>query len=194
MKKFWQITFAAIMLLGCSGDNVDTKLEPTQPKIDSFFPVTSFIKGQMNLFDSLQVTPLQITVIKEKNDSVWLKKLQLKQTLQSFLTPEINETGLTKYFKQTKFHDQTLNAITFTYDPVGKLPDSLPLRHWDVYIDPETGNVMKVYIVKGMSRQGRSYTEQLTWQTGQSAKISSFLNKPDGSMELIKDMIVKWDF
>ncbi|MCW3093885.1 MAG: hypothetical protein JWP81_4954 [Ferruginibacter sp.] len=196
MKKHCIIIIAVLIGIGCSNstEKSGNSKELNTAKTDSFFPVTSFIKGQMIILDSLPITPLLITAVKEKADSVWLQKSQLRQQLQPFLTPEINETNFTTYFKETKFNDQTLNAITFTYDPITVLPASIPIRHWDVYIDPQTGDVVKVYIVKSVKEGDQSTTEQLTWQAGKFAKISSFLNKPDGTMELLKDKMFKWDF
>lgn len=162
--------------------------------IDSFFPVTSFIRGQILTLDSLPVTPLQITTVKQKTDSVWIHKEDLKPLLITFITPVINETNLTKYFKETKFNDQTLNAVTFTYDPISRIPDSITLRHWDVYIDPEKGTVLKVYMVKNIKENNQSFTQQLTWQTNKMAKISTILNKPDGNMELLKEVVFVWNF
>ncbi len=196
MKKYHFISITIFILQGCSQNN-----QPSNPvsdniekKADSFFPVTSFIKGQIFTLDSLPVTPLALTTIKGKTDSAWIPKEKIKPLLHPFLTPVINETNLTQYFKETRFNDQTLNAVTFTYDPVNTVPDSIALRHWDVYVDPETGNVMKVYIVKQIKDNNQSYTQQLTWQTNKQAKIVTILIKPDGSMDLVKEVVYTWDF
>jgi hypothetical protein len=161
---------------------------------DSFFPVTSYLKGQMIILDSLPVTPLQITTIKGGKDSVWLSKENLRQVLQPFLTPQISETNLTRYFKETRFNDQTINAITFIYEPINKLPDSIPLRRWTVYVDPEKGMVSKIYMVQQLKQGDQIITRQLTWQTNKLAKISSILDRPDGSMELLKEEEFIWNF
>lgn len=196
MKKYCIIAITILVLPGCTNNSKQTSI-PTdinEKKTDSFFPVTSFIKGQLITLDSLPVTPLQLTTIKEKTDSIWLPKKELKPLLLPFLTPVINETNFTKYFKETIFNDQTLNAVTFTYDPISIIPDSISLRHWDVYVDPETGNVIKVYIVKKIKENNQIFTQQLTWQTNKLAKISTILNKPDGNMELLKEVVFIWNF
>ncbi len=196
MKTFCTIAITILVLHSCTNNNKQTSPpdDINEKKTDSFFPVTSFIKGQIITLDSLPVTPLQITTIKEKTDSAWIPIAALKPLFLPFLTPEINETKFTKYFKETKFNDQTLNAITFTYDPINAIPDSLTLRHWDVYVDPETGNVIKVYIVKEIKENNQIFTQQLTWQTDKLAKISTILNKPDGNMELLKEVVFIWAF
>jgi len=196
MKKFGFITLSIFIFYSCS-NNVEQSgpsQETTFAKTDSFFPVTSFIKGQMITLDSLPITPLQLTTIKGVTDSAWISKDKLKDFYFPFLKPIINETNFTEYFKESSFSDQTLNAVTFTYDPIGKLPDSISIRHWDVYVHPETGNVIKVYIVKEIKAGGQMITQQLTWQTNKMAKISTILNKPDGSMLLEKEVVLIWDF
>src|ERR1700740_132969 len=110
-----------IMLSGCGNSNKNEAAQPdTQVLQDSttnvkptFFPVTAFLKGQMVLLDSAMVTPLKITTVKGKTDSEWIKMPQLKIELQTFLTPEINDSNMTRFFKETKFNDLTVNAITF---------------------------------------------------------------------------------
>ena len=199
MKKYCIAAIIVCLLYGCAShsDQASTSaVEPPAEKViaDSFFPVTSFIRGQIMVLDSLPITPLKITTVQQKSDSAWLAKKEVQPLLQPFISPVIAETNLTSYFKETKFNDQTLNAITFTYDPIGNPPDSIQLRHWDVYVDPEKGIVTKVYIVKNIRENNQSYTQQLTWQTGKMAKISTILNKPGGDMQLIKEVVLLWKF
>jgi hypothetical protein len=195
MKKYCISAITILIFHSCinNGKTAGTPAD-IQKKTDSFFPVTSFIKGQIIILDSLPVTPLQLTTIKEKTDSVWVPKTALKPLLLPFITPVINETNLTKYFKETSFNDQTINAITFTYDPVNIIPDSITLRHWDIYVNPETGNVVKVYIVKELKENNQIFTQQLTWQTNKQAKISTILNTPDGKKKLLKEVVFIWNF
>jgi len=198
MKNYFIIGTIVLLLQCCNTGNKSNRpapvSDPIEKKTDSFFPVTSFIKGQIIILDSLPVTPLLITTVKDKRDSSWLTKTGLKELLLPFITPVINETNLRKYFNETRFNDQTLNAVTFTYDPISTIPDSIALRHWDVYIEPETGKVTKVYLVKDLKNKNQIYTQQLTWQTDKHAKITTILNKPDGSMELIKEEVFIWSF
>jgi hypothetical protein len=194
MSKYGILAICLMILNGCF--NNSNKINTAEKKVlaDSFFPVTSYLKGQIIVLDSLPVTPLQITTIKGKSDSVWITKNDLKKILSPFLSPTINETNLVDFFKETKFNDQTLNAITFTYDPSKILPDSISLRHWDVYVNPETELVEKVYIVKNIKEDNKKITQQLTWHTNKMAKITTILNKEDGNQELLKEVVFTWKF
>jgi hypothetical protein len=166
MSKIFPVICLSIILLGCASkkepEASTTNTQSDSTRTDSFFPVSSYLKGQMIILDSLPVTPLQITTIKDRKDSVWLTKEKLRQVLQPFLKTDIRETNLIQYFKETRFNDQTINAITFIYEPSQPLPDSMSLRNWTVYVDPEKGLVTKIYIVKQLRSYGKLITQQLT--------------------------------
>jgi len=195
MKKFLIIAVIAGYFISCAEKKTaEQPIQNIDNTVISFFPVTSFLKGQMRQFDSITISPLHITTIDQKADSEWLKREQLKSLLQPFLTPEIAETNLIKYFKESKFNDQTLNAITFTYDPITTLPDSIHILTWNVYVNPLKGNVTKVYMVKHIIENGQNIIQQLTWQTDQYAEITDLLDKPDGNVEILKQEKFVWNF
>ena len=196
MKRYCILAIAVFVLYSCSDNTQQISDSSNIAAKDSvsFFPVTSFIKGQILTLDSLPVTPLQLTTVKGRTDSIWVQKKDLRELLKPFLTPVIDEKSLIPYYKESRFTDQTINMVTFTYDPKNVLPDSLTILHWDVYINPETGNVTKVYIVKKLAQNNQLLTQQLTWQTNKQAKIVTILNKPDGRMELLHEVLLTWDF
>jgi hypothetical protein len=197
MIKQFLFAVLVVCLFSCHSNPSATEPATVSPEdtiAANFFPVTSFIKGQMLAFDSLDVTPLHIISIRDKNDSQWIKKEQLKLLLAPFLKPEINNTNLAKYFKETKFNDQSINAITFTYDPIGTLPDSIPLQNWTVYVSPQTSTVTRIFMTKSLKENNQFITQQLTWESNTSALIVDILNKPDGSSEVLTQDKFIWSF
>jgi hypothetical protein len=188
-----------LFLFSCHNHPAVTTTTPPQPAVTmtldtSFFPVTSFLKGQMNEFDSLAVTPLHIVYIKDKTDSQWIKREQLRSFLATFLSPVIAEKNLKPYFKETRLNDLTMGAITLSYDQTVPLPDSISLQNWNVYIDPQSGNVKRIYIIKNIKTNGQSITQQLTWENNSSAQIVNILNKPDGSSDILNREVFIWNF
>lgn len=184
----------------CTNSSSNKDVPVVKPVIDSarlkkennkFFPVTSYIKGQ--LFDIIKkgVNPLKYTTIKGHTDSVWLKIEQLQETVKEFLEPEIDSANLTTLFTEKKFLDQTLDAFTFSYDPSDQLPDTMKLMHWDVYVNPETGKVKRVYMVKS---GGNDRTLQLTWIGDKWCKITTLINNPDGSSVVEKEEKITWEY
>ena len=198
MKNYSAILILLAFTLANCGGNNQTGTEAARQEEDttkvSFFPVTSFLKGQAAELDSMQITFLHTVTINNKTDSVWEKRENIGQILKPFFAEEINDSNLVAYFKPTKFFDQTINAVTFTYDPIKPLPDSLTLRHWDLYINPETGKVTKLYMIREMSGAGKKITLQQTWQTGKWAKLVTLSHESGDSIKLVREDKLTWNF
>ena len=158
-----------------------------------FFPVTDFLLGQLNLTESLPVTPVEITIAGNRRDSVWLKKEDIRKFAFPFLHPVIDSISMRNYFTEKSFMDQTINAITFSYDAKIKLPDSIKLNHWDIYIDPQKNNVQRIYLVKEETINGESVTTQLTWKVNKWCSIRTIIQQPNKPPQ-VKEEIMKWDF
>ena len=96
-------------------------------------------------------------------------------------------------FTGKSFLDQTIDAVTFSYDAKQTLPDSMKLIHWDVYIDPHQNNVQRIYMVKDEVINSQPSTVQLTWVAGKWFSIRTIL-QVTGKEPVIKEQMLKWDF
>ncbi len=167
------------------------KIASPENSSKNFFPVTTFIKGQIAEIKSGGVNPLKKTKKGRQSDSAWIKMEELDTELAEFLTPPIDTANLLALFEQKSFLDQTVNAFTFTYDPKTSLPDSMELRHWDVYVNPETNKVTRIYIIK---QKNGNRQLQLTWQNGQKAKIVSISTNASGKPSVEHETSITWNF
>ena len=181
------------LLQSCSTSSEKKTDKATEAVIEksSFFPVTDYIKGQIREIGEKQVNPIKYVISKGHTDSTWLKIEELPEAFSDFLHPRIDSLNLVQWFKETSFMDQSVDAFTFTYEPLGPVPDSLQLQHWDVYVDPPSGKVRRIYIVKNIS-EGK--TRQLTWQGDKWCKIVDLVTKADGTSEVEKEINIRWDF
>lgn len=197
MKKqcfFFIIGCVALLSCGSSDKDAPAKAvatDTTAAKPQRFFPVTSFLMGDLAAIKQKGVNPVRITTVGQKIDSAWLTLEQLPAELSAFLQPRIDSSNLTGFYKETSFHDQTINTFTFTYEPKGPLPDSLNLQRWDVYIDADNQTVKKVYMVKQVTTGGSPKTLQLTWEAGRRCKMVT-LNPENSTVE--KEVTILWDF
>ena len=188
--------FFTMLLYGsCSEQQSQTsqQIEKDSTGDQTFFPVTEYIRGQLSEIDSLPITPLKIITYNGKQDSIWMKKEDIRPFAEPFLHPEIDTTNFKELFAEKSFLDQTINAFTFSYDPIDKLPDTLQLRRWDVYIDPKKNTIKRVYIVKEINNNGAVQTLQLTWKSDQWCKITT-ITEQAGKQPDIKEELMKWDF
>lgn len=188
--------FAALFIfLNACNNNSEKKVAPTNTDTvqerPSFIPVTAYIKGQIFEIKQKGLAPKKYTTINNHTDSVLIKLETLEEILAAYLHPEIDSVNLIPFFTETKFLDQSIEAFTFTYDPKPGIPDSIPLLHWDVYVEPETHKVKRVYMVKKI--EGNK-TQQLTWQSNQWCKTTTIINNPDGTSAVEKEEKISWDY
>jgi len=195
MKNAIFYCIAIIVACGCKNagkpKKVNSKNFQEEKSVSVFFPVTSYLQGQMVDIRKTAVNPLKLTTTNGRTDSTWLKLEDLEIEMAEFLHPVIDSLNMVRYFSEKKFLDQTLNAITLTYDPIGKVPDSIPYRHWDVYIDPETNQVQRIYMIKQLDA---NTTRQLTWVSGKWCKAISIITRTDGSSYASDEVTFKWQF
>jgi hypothetical protein len=190
MKNLFLIILSAGCLFSCTQQNKNPQTAPSPSpavKSEDFFPVTTFILGQITEIRSNGLNPLKITTAGNKTDSTWLKVEELENEFAEFLHPTIDSSNMARFFKESKFLDQTLNAFTFTYEPLAPLPDSMELQRWDVYINPRANTVRRIYIekVKNANKQ-----LQLTWQSKEWCRQVSI----SGNGEMEKEVLIKWKF
>lgn len=193
MKIIISLSLSLLLVYSCkhSSEKKTGNTQIATKEKPSFFPLTEYIKGQIREITDRQVNPLEYVTVNDRTDSSWLKIEDLPQAFSDFLHPQIDSVNMVTLFKESRFMDQTINAFTFTYDPIAALPDSMALQHWDVYIDPASGKVRRVYMVKSA---GEGMTKQLTWQGDKWCRIVDIVNKQDGTSVIEKEVKITWEF
>ena len=195
MQKMFRVLIPGLLVILSACHSKNTKVASTANKEESpeIFPVTSFLKGQLRQTDSLPVTPLKTVTVNGHTDSSWLKRESIRQFAAPFIKPVIDSINMFPYFAGKSFLDQTINAVTLSYDPVIKLPDDLLLRHWDVYINPQDGTVERIYLVKEAIEDSGNVITQLTWKVSKWCSIRTIIQKP-GKEPQIREEKMTWDF
>ena len=196
MQKFITVICIACIFSLCACHTSTEKqvdMVKNTEEAQSFIPVTDFLLGQLYITDSLPITPLKITIAGDRKDSVWLKKKDIRKFAFPFLHPVIDSVKMGNYFTVKSFMDQTINAITFSYDAKTKLPDSIKLNHWDVYIDPQKNTIQRIYLVKEDTINDESIITQLTWKVNKWCSIRTIVQQP-GKAPQVKEEIMKWNF
>lgn len=192
MKKL--LIFPIVFFLAaCGNNNSDAAKNITEaaPKKENFFPVTNYLKGQLYDIKQRGISPFKYTTINGRTDSVIIKLEETDAYAKEFLEPVIDTANLFSTYTESKFLDKTINAFTFTYELTNPANDSLPLRHWDVYVEPETGKVKRVYMVKKTSN---GKTLQLTWLPAEYFKTVILAANADGSSNIEKEEKISWNY
>ncbi len=177
--------FVLISVMACQERKTVTVV-PEVHKKDTIpvFPVTDYLLGQLSTIETLQTTPVKIVNDGNKTDSVWIQREDVRPIAAPFLQPVIDSVSLQEYFTGNSFLDQTVGAVTFTYVPKPDFKDDSGLREINVYIDPQTNKVQRIYLVK----EKGDTTLQLTWKSGSWFSLRSIVN------DKVKEEKVKWGF
>jgi hypothetical protein len=193
MKIHFQLLTIVLFLFSCNnqGETETVAAEKKAAEKQMFFPVTSYLKGEIYNIKKSGINPIKYTTVNNHTDSVWLKVEELDAAFQEFLYPEIDSLNLITLFTEKSFLDQSINAITLTYDASVQLPDTMKLKHWDVYIDPDANTIKRVYMVKEISK---TRSLQLTWVNNQWCKITTIVTDENGISKIEKEEKITWDF
>jgi hypothetical protein len=194
MKSVFSFVWLSLALFSCSDNDAKTGTTAStneQDSIKSFFPVTAYIQGQIFGLKQKGINPIKYITINERTDSSWLKLEELDSAVREFTTPVIDSANMAGFFAEKSFMDQSINAVTLTYEPISALPDSMKLTRWDVYIDPKTQQVKRIYLVKEIDKN-RSL--QLTWVNNQWCKITTIVTDAAGHAKVEKEEKYFWGF
>jgi hypothetical protein len=199
--KMLSISIVFVLLVAaCNNNSSPTSTKTTEPAVQSvstlgdsatnFFPVTSYLKGELLGIKNGGITPIRKITVAGKTDSSWIKMEELETVFAAFLSPVIDTANLKSTFEQKIFKDETLNAFTFTYDPKNAQTNTFAFTHWDVYVDPESNKVTRIYLLK---KESTDKILQLTWQSGKWCKIITLKNA-DGKTSVEKEEKISWRF
>jgi hypothetical protein len=177
----------------CSHKNKSIVPGKTGKAAPVFFPVTVYITGQIGALNQLQVTPLKITTIHEHQDSVWIKLQDVEIFAEPFTHPVIDSATLSQFYSESSFLDQTINAITLSYDPLTYQHDPLSLKSLVVYIDPQTNKVTRIYIEKSLPANKGTRIQQLTWKSDSWCKITTITENENSPAEIKEEKVI-WNF
>jgi hypothetical protein len=190
--RFLPIIFL-LVFISCHSGNSNQFLKNNAGDTVNIFPVTSFLKAQLKIIDSMPVTPLKIVTENKKIDSFWMKREDIRTNATPFLTPLIDSATMASLFSEKSFLDQTINAFTFSYDAKTKLPDSINLTHWDVYMNAQTKNIDRIYLVKEKNNSDANITTQLTWVVNKWYSIRTITQLPNAQPKIKEEKMI-WDF
>ena len=63
-----------------------------------------------------------------------------------------------------------------------------PWKHWDIYINPESNRVSRIYLVKQIDS---ITTKQLTWIPEKSCKIIT-IKSVENTTDIVDEISIKW--
>ena len=194
-----RLLFVIIIFVSACSAKKETKVDSeaaSKPQVTigdtvtNFFPVTAYLKGEIYGIKTGGITPIKKTTIAGKTDSVWIHEKEFDTVFAPFLHPIIDTANLKDIYTEKRFLDQTLNAFTFTYDLQNNKADTFAFKHWDVYVDPETNKVKRIYLAKTVDAQTDL---KLFWESGKWCKIIT-VKTLNGKAAVAKEEKISWSY
>ncbi len=180
MRDYIFILIFVYLIASCS-QNKAKKSTTAEPESDaSFFPVGNYLLGDIASIKQSGISPKYFHVKNDISDSSFLKIQNIETNLSEFLSPKIDSIGMNSWVKESKFYDESIASFTLSYDVKKDCFEKTAWRKWDVYVDPETQKVDRVFLVKNISD---STIAQLTWIPKSHAKIVIINNRNSSVVE-----------
>lgn len=155
-----------------------------------FFSVSSFIKSEMQLLDSMPYyIYLQTTNANGHKDSVTLSKPGFDSLAQAFIQLDIVALGLKDKYTEQSFQDLSTNSITLNYLATDK---SLPIQMIQVLLNEDNSKVNRLYIKTFESSAAGNLTKTYSWKAGKSFYIATAVQK-EKQAEQITKQFVNWN-
>jgi hypothetical protein len=169
MKQF----LLMVILATCFSCNhrQQKKAPVDEVKSADFFPVGSFISGQVREVDSLGMPLIETITANHNTKTVVISAPEFRRLANEFIQSDISGAATKRFYKETSFADQSAPNVTLTYASTDK---QLEVQRVDVIIRPDTlasDKVQNIYIEKVSSRKDTSIVKKLLWNSDRNFQI-----------------------
>jgi hypothetical protein len=183
------ITLGTIIFLTACKNNT-----PQEEKDASFFPVVSFIKGQIINIDTSLYRIVKVETVDTIKQTTYIKREDFRKYAKDFLElPDISSSKYKDDYQETKVFDDVLNQVILSYTTTD---DENSVRREDVMLNPtnESGNSEVKNIIINTLEQAKdsSIEKNMVWYAGKRFTIITKVQKAN-QPEKIKKLEVIWN-
>jgi hypothetical protein len=196
MKYILSVIIAGLLLTACNHNTPSSTTATTSKDsvpAQDFFPVAEYIGGQLTLILDTFRFPLTKTITRNgKSNLTSATDGELRQWAEGFRKPDINDSSLRTFYKETSIADQSNGSVTLDYTATNS---NLPVQKIDVYIqaDPvQNDKVTGIYIEKAFRLGDTSCSQKLYWKTGKNMQVFTEKKIKDKLLPL-EQVKISWD-
>lgn len=188
MIRFLTILLFVAVFAGCK----NKEKKPDVPA-EKFFPVTSYLKGELARLDTSLATFYKIENNDGKIDTVAIKNVEVKQFANDFLTlPDISADSLKNDYQITHEYDDILNAFVFMFTT----NEDHPVKREDVVLDPEPNeqgknNIKSIFVELWQNKGDTLVRKNMLWEGGKNFQITTVSEA--GGTQKTKKLQVVWN-
>lgn len=191
MKKQILFLTTIVLLLSACGNEKAAEADTAD---GAYFPVVSYLKGQVAFIDSSLYTLIQVNKTGSGADTVYLRPEDFKSVSKPFTSlPDITNGKLKEKYTESRLYDETLDRFIITYTPKD-LDEELEILRQDVVITPNTGDgdkVESIYIERQQSGGDSTVQQKMSWEVAKGFTIRSIIQK-EAAPEKLQNTEVLW--
>lgn len=153
-----------------------------------FYPASSFIENEIK---DVNATPYFIyKVIKQNNiiDSTPVTLMTFNTFAKKFVSVNITDPHIKKYYKETIFHDGSTASIIFSYATDN--PD-LPVQSETIMLNDVSQQVKRLFINKKLIAGDSVIFEKLSWKANESFLINRIIHAR--GIERTEETMIIWN-
>lgn len=188
MKRSLFLCLSALFLFACKNE------KKTEDGEAAFFPVLSFIRGQVKTIDTSLYRIVKIETVDTVSRSTYIRREDFKTYAQPFLElPDIASDKWKDDYEETKMFDDAMNKVILTYTAKDNENE---VRRQDVMLNPtnaDGNSEVQTIIINTESDKGDStMLTTMVWYVNKRFTVVSRVQKPNVP-EKVRKLEVIWN-
>jgi hypothetical protein len=189
---------SAIIVLALSIFTMSCHQKPSQQNIIeakknidtvTFYPVTDFLKKQIQTVDSTPFYIYRISIIDGKKDSVKISAKQFDSLAHAFVVSDISDSTIKKNYKENVFEDASTKSITFNYTTKDS---TMFIQSIDVLLNEDDQRVKRIFMSTFENKNGIDIISKMGWKPDRNFYVNRDIHFANGKESTEQNMIV-WD-
>lgn len=193
MKRILLVFAFAYIITSCNSAAGNKEIAATDSTVTAdtskAFLVTSYILSQIQDVDSTPIGVMLITEKDGKTDSAFVPKETFDKYARQFIEPDLNDTTLSKIYRQDNFYDATINKVV--QNITTKKEDAI-ISSVQMYFNQENSRVTGLYMEKNFRSGDTSITQKMRWKHNRNFQIITL--KYINGKEIILNQKLVWDY
>jgi hypothetical protein len=168
--------FSTLFVISCK----TKKPKPEVPAAD-FFPVKSYLQGQLAQLDTSSSSFYKVETIDGFSDTTTIRNSDVKGYAGSFTNiPDISAADTKNDYTIDHLYDDMLEAFVFTFTT----KESHPIKREDVVLDPQLNDqgkndIKSVFIQMDEMRKDTLVQKNLLWEANKNFRIITTIEAPN---------------
>jgi hypothetical protein len=169
------------------------KKKKAEVPAEQFFPVTSYLKGELAKMDTSLATFYKIETVDGKSDTTPIRNVDVKRYAKDFATlPDISSDPLKNDYQATHDYDDLLGAFVFMFTT----KEDHPVRREDVVLDPQPNaqgknDIQSIFVELWENRGDTTVRKNMLWNAGKDFEVTTVTEA--GGSEKTNKLLVVWN-